>query len=419
MIFVMFILMFVLFFLMVPVAVSLGLASAVAAIGLNFPIGNIAQKFLMGLNSFTLLAVPFFILAGTLMAESGISDRIIDFVSSMVGHHRGGLAVVMIFTCMVFGALTGSPSATISAIGSIMIPHMVKRGYEIRFTAATQAASANLADLIPPSIGMILYGVATNTSIRDLFMAGLVPGILLGCIFAVYANRRCIKLGIQGEPRQSWPQRWACFKKSIWALLMPCIILGGIYGGFFTATESAAVAVLYACFVSLFVYRTLNLRSMFRVFIKAGINVAIIMLILSTANLFAYILTYMQIPNLAAEWFVSIAHNKYIFLLIVNLFLLVVGMFFDPGPGVIILAPILAPAATALGIDIVHFGAIMTMNFCVGACTPPFAVNLFVSSQVSGIKFEEIVKPILPYIAIMIAALFLISYVPQISLLLV
>ena len=263
---------------------------------------------------------------------------------------------------------------------------------------------------------MILYCVATNVSITKLFTAGIIPGILLGLTEIVYARRVCKKNGFTGDEKKSGAERWATFKKAIWALFMPIIILGGIYGGFFTATEASAVAVAYAMIVGFFVYRTLTLKKLFETFKEAAIMVTVIMLVLSTAQLFAYILTYANVPTTVANWFIGFAANKYMFLVLINFFLLIVGMFFDPGPGMIILAPILAPAASAFGIDLVHFGLIMVINFSIGAITPPFAVNLFVASQIGGLKYEQIVRPILPYILLLIVDLLIITYIPPISL---
>ena len=413
---VMFILMFVLFMLTVPVAIALGLASSVALVMIDMPIGFVAQQYFTGLNSFTLLAIPFFILAGTVMEHTGISQKIVDFVGTMVGHYTGGYATVLIVACLFFGALSGSAAATVAAIGGIMVPHMVKKGYDARFATATAAASAGLAVIIPPSISMILYCVATNVSITDLVTAGFIPGIFLGLTEIAYAHHVSKKQGFKGDKKYTGAEKWQSFKSAIWALFMPVIILGGIYGGFFTATEASAVAVAYALFVGFFIYRTLNLKKLFEVFKESAIMVTVIMLVLSTAQLFAYILTYANVPGNVANWFISFASNKYMFLILINIFLLIVGMFFDPGPGMIILAPILAPAASAFGIDLVHFGLIMVINFSIGAITPPFAVNLFVASQIGSVKFEQIVRPILPYIGLLIVDLLIITYIPQLSL---
>jgi len=413
---IMFVIMFVLFLLTVPVAIAIGLSSSIALLFIDMPIGFVAQQYFAGLNSFTLLAIPFFILAGALMESTGISQKIVDFVGSMVGHQSGGYAVVLIVACMFFGALSGSAAATVAAIGGIMVPQMVKKGYDVRFASATSAASAGLAVIIPPSISMILYCVATNVSITKLFTAGIIPGIFLGLTEIVYARHVCKKNGYVGDVKHTGKERVTSFKKAIWALFMPVIILGGIYGGIFTATEASAVAVAYALFVGFFIYRTLTFKKLFETFKEAAIMVAVIMLVLSTAQLFAYILTYANVPSTVANWFIGFASNKYMFLILINFFLLIVGMFFDPGPGMIILAPILAPAAQAFGIDLVHFGLIMVINFSIGAITPPFAVNLFVASQIGGVKYEQIVRPILPYIALLIVDLLFITYIPQISL---
>lgn len=413
---VMFALLFGLFLLTVPVAPAIGLSASAALLVADMPIATIAQQYFTGLNSFTLLAIPFFILAGCLMESTGISQKIVDAVGSFVGHQNGGYATVLIIACMFFGALSGSAAATVAAIGGIMVPHMVKKGYDVRFASATAAASAGLAVIIPPSIQMILYCVGTNVSITQMFTAGFIPGILLGCTEIFYAKRYCKKAGYVNDEKKTWKERGKALKDAIWALFMPVIILGGIYGGIFTATEASAVAVAYALFVGLVIYRTLDWKKLVETFKESCYSIAIIMLVLSTAQLFAYILTYAKVPTTVANWFINFASNKYVFLILINFFLLIVGMFFDPGPGMIILAPILAPAAASFGIDLVHFGLIMVINFSIGAITPPFAVNLFVASQVGKIKYEQIVKNILPYIALLIVDLLLITYIPQISL---
>ena len=411
----MFLLMFGFFLLTVPVAIALGLASAAALLSLHMPVALIAQQFFTGLNSFSLLAIPFFILSGSLMESTGISRKLINFVGSFVGHSYGGYAVILIVTCLFFGALSGSAAATVAAIGGIMVPHMVKKGYDAPFATATAAASAGLAVIIPPSIQMILYCVAVNTSITKLFTAGFIPGIILGITEIIYAKHVSKKRGFRGEEKKTGAERWQAFKDAIWALLMPVIILGGIYGGIFTATEASAIAVGYALIVGFFIYRTLTLKKLYQSLLDSCITVTVVMLVLSTAQLFAYVLTYQNVPSTVANFLISIAPNKYVFLVLINIFLLIVGMFFDPGPGMIILAPILAPAAMKLGIDPTHFGLIMVINFSIGAITPPFAVNLFVASQIGDMKYEQIVKPILPYIGLLIIDLMIITYIPALS----
>lgn len=413
-----FIIMFILFLLTVPVAPAIGVASSIGLIVADMQIGTIAQQLFAGLNSFTLLAIPFFVLAGCLMESSGISQRIVDAVGSFVCHKNGGYATVLIIACLFFGALSGSAPATVAAIGGILIPHMVKKGYDVSFSSATAAASAGLAAIIPPSILMILYCVGTSTSITGLFTAGFIPGIMIGVTLIIYAKYKCKKFGIPKEEKRTGKERVKALKDAIWALFMPIIILGGIYSGIFTATEASAIAVAYALFVGIVIYRTLTWKTLLKTFLEACYTIASIMLILSAAQLFAFILTYAKVPNTVANWFIGFIDNKYVYLLIINAFLLVVGMFFDPAPGMIILAPILAPVAQIFGIDLIQFGLIMVLNFSIGAMTPPFAVNLFVASQIGKIKYEQIVKPIMPYLAILIFDLILITYIPQISLVL-
>ncbi|MCJ7835291.1 TRAP transporter large permease [Cuneatibacter sp. NSJ-177] len=407
---------FIFFFLIsAPIAVAIGLASLPVVIDAGMPIMYIGQRLFASLDSFTLLAIPFFILAGTIMEGGGISRRLIDFANTCVGNRYGGLAIVTIVASMFFAAVSGSGSATTAAIGAIMIPAMVNKKYDIRFASATTATAAQIGVIIPPSIPMVLYCVGTNNSIGTMFIAGIVPGILIGISLILYAGRTSKKLGYVGDRKYTGAEKWTAFKKAIWALLMPVIILGGIYSGVFTPTESAAIACAYALVVALFVYREITFKQLFQIFLKSSITTAVVMIILSTAGLFASVLTYEKVPQLVADAFLSLGGNKYVFLIIINILLFFVGMFFDGGPAMIILAPILAPVAVSLGIDPIHFGIIMVCNSALGQITPPFGVNLFVASQVANIKMESMIKNLLPYMAIVVIDVLLISYLPIIS----
>ena len=400
----------------VPVAASMGLAAIAGMLHMGFKISVFPTAFYAAIAKYTLLAIPFFILAGVIMDYAGISKRLINFANACVGATPGGLAVVTIVASMFFAAVSGSGSATAAAIGSIMIPAMVKRNYDIRFASATTATAAQIGVIIPPSIPMVLYCVGTNSSISTLFIAGIIPGIMIGASLIIYSMFVSKKLGYAGDRKYSSSEKVKAFKEAIWALLMPLIILGGIYSGLFTPTEAAAVACAYAVIVALFIYRDINAAQLSRIFYKASIIVAVVMIILSAAGLFAYVLTMNRVPQMVASFFLELGGNKYTFLIIVNILLFFVGMFFDGGPAMIILAPILAPVAVSLGIDPIHFGMIMVCNSALGQITPPFGVNLFVVSQVANIKMEYMIRNLIPYILIIIFDVLLVSYIPNISL---
>lgn len=401
----------------VPIAIALGLSSAIAVWwGGGIPLIILAQRAFTSIDSFPLMAVPFFILAGALMETGGISRRLVHFANSLTGHITGGLGLVAVVTSMFFAAISGSSAATVAALGSILIPAMVKRGYHRNFGGAVQAVSGELGVIIPPSIPMILYAVTTETSIGDMFMAGVVPGLMIGLSLMITVYFIAKKRGYASEQRMSWAERWQAFKDAILALFMPVIILGGIYGGIFTPTEAAGVAVAYAFIVGVFIYKEIKWKDLLPILGHSTVTSAIIMFIIANAGLFGWILSREGVPQMVAEFFTNISPNPIIFLLCVNLLLFMVGMFFETGASIIILAPLLAPVAMKFGIDPVHFGMIMIVNLAMGMCTPPVGVNLFISCQIAQIKLEDITKAILPFIVVLIVDLLLISFIPQISL---
>ncbi len=408
--------MLVFFALSVPIAVSMGLASAIALWSSDgAPLVVLAQRSFTSVDSFPLMAIPFFILAGTLMEYGGISKRLIALANSLTGHLPGGLAIVTIVTAMFFSAISGSSAATTAALGSILIPAMIGRGYHPNFAGATQAVSGELGIIIPPSIPMILYGVAASVSIGDLFMAGIVPGMLIGfaLIVTVYviAKRRDYK----PEPRKSLSEIWVAFKDSFLALLMPVIILGGIYGGVFTPTEAAGVAVGYAFIVGVLVYKEITLKQIVTVLTQSSITTATIMFIISSAGLFGWIITRENVPQMVAQFFTGISDNPVVFLLLVNLFLLIVGMFMETNASLIILTPLLLPVAIDLGIDPVHFGIVMIVNLALGMCTPPLGINLFISSQLAKIRLDQISRGMLPFYGVLLLTLLLLTFIPALS----
>lgn len=404
-----------LFALSVPIAISLGVASTVAVSYADMSMLVIIQRMFGSLDLFPLMAIPFFILAGNLMDVGGISKRLVNFANSLVGSLTGGLAMVAVVTSMFFAAISGSGPATTAAIGSILIPAMVAKGYDRNFAGSVQAVSGELGVIIPPSIPLILYGVTAEVSISKLFIAGVIPGFLIAgsLMLAVFFIAKL--KGYQGNDKVTGKERWNTFKDAILALIMPVIILGGIYGGIFTPTEAAAVAVVYAFIVGFFVYREIKIKDLVDIFQKSAITTAVIMIIISTAGLFGWILTRERIPQQIAESFTAFTDSPIVFLILINLLLFVVGMFFETSSSIIILAPILTPIAMMMGIDPVHFGIIMVVNLAMGMVTPPLGVNLFVAVQIANTTLEKITKFLLPFLFVLILDIIIISYVPAIT----
>lgn len=406
----------------VPIAIVLGLSSLIAIyFGSMLPLTVIPQRMFVATDSFPLMAIPFFMIAGALMESGGISKRLINFAHSLIGSFTGGLALVSILTCMFFAAISGSGPATVAAIGSILIPAMVEDGYDAGFAAAVMAIAGSIGVIIPPSIPMVSYGVVGSVSIGSLFLGGFGPGILIGLSLMAVAYFTAKKKGY-GRQKEKFSGKKAliAFKDAFWALLMPVIILGGIYGGIFTPTEAAAVAVIYGFIVGLFIYKELKIKDMPQVFAKSGVSTAMVMLIISTAQVFGWILTSERIPDAIATSFMSITSNPYILLLLINLLLLIVGCVMETNAAIIILAPIFLPLVSQVGIDPVLFGIIMVVNLAIGMVTPPLGVNLFVACGVDNkhekITLERISKAVIPLLIINIVDLLLISFIPQIAL---
>lgn len=414
------VLLFIFLFLSVPIAVAIGLSSIIAIIfASDVPLFIVIQRIFNSADSFPLMAIPFFILAGNLMEKGGLSHRLVAFSESLVGHRTGGLAMVAIMTSMLFGAISGSSAATVAAIGSIMIPAMVKKGYDRKFAAATTAAGGELGIIIPPSVPMIVFGIAAGVSIGDMFIAGIVPGIMIGTSLMLTANIISRIKGYKGSEKSTWGERFTAFRKAILALIMPIIILGGIYSGMFTPTEAAVIAVVYTIIVGMFIYRELKPSHMVTILKDSFVTTAIVMIIISVAGIFNWIIAQDKVPMLIANFFTSITENPIVFLIIVNLILFVVGMFMETGAAIIILAPILTPIAVLMGIDPVHFGIIVIVNLAMGMLTPPLGVNLFISCQIADIRLDQIIKPIAPYLLVIVINLLIITYVPSVSLFLV
>jgi C4-dicarboxylate transporter, DctM subunit len=404
------------FALTVSVAVSIGLAAIV-----GIQIGNVnmlvaVKEMFNSLNKFPLAAIPFFILAGNLMETGGISRRLVEFAKSIVGGVQGGLPMTCVLTCMIFAAVSGSSVATTFAIGAILIPALVKHGYPPNYAAALQATSAELGVVIPPSIPMILYGVAAEVSIGELFIAGFGPGIFIGVSLMAFVHIYCRFKGWgknDGEGRLSFGKATV---QAGWALLMPVIILGGIYGGVFTPTEASAVAVFYALFVGMILYGEIKPRDIFPILKKSVVSSAVIMFIIANAGLFAFLLTRAGVPDAIGRWLEMVLQSPAMFLLGVNIALFIIGMFIETGAAIIVLAPILAPVAMHFGIDPVHFGLVMVVNLALGMITPPFGVNLFAACTVARLSLDQVISRLWPFVAVVLCCLMVITYVPVLSL---
>jgi C4-dicarboxylate transporter DctM subunit len=401
---------FVLLFVNVPVAVALGM-SAVAILWIQdqVPLLVIIQKMFASTDSFPLMAVPFFILAGKLMETGGISKRLIAFAQTIVGRLHGGLAIVSIIACLFFAAISGSAAATTAAVGSLLIPTMVKKGYDKSFATAIQAAGGTTGVIIPPSVPLVLFGVAAGVSIGDLFIAGIVPGVIVGLSLILVAYFISVKKGYGGGEKSTFNEFLAAFKDAILALLMPVIILGGIYGGIFTPTEAAVVAVVYGLVVGLFVYREIKWKDLNRIFSESVVTTSVIMFIIATASVFGFLLTRERIPQEVSDLMLGVSASPVLTILLINLLLFVIGTFMETAAAIIILTPILAPVVSSLGIDLVSFGVIMVINLAIGMITPPIGINLFVASNIANVRLDELVRALWPFMLVMVIDLILLS----------
>lgn len=417
--------MLVFFTCAVPIAVTLGMVSAMAMYGSGIPLQAMIQRMFAALDSFPLTAIPFFILAGALMEVSGISTRLVNFAQSLVGRATGGLGLVAVLSAMFFAAISGSSAATTAAIGGILIPAMAARGYSRPFATSVQASSGELGVIIPPSIPMIIFALTAGVpvSIGDLFLAGILPGLLVagGLMLTVYlvSKRKGYgraKPGASGDGLGPQPGVWESFKAAILPLMLPVLILGGIYGGVFTPTEAAAAAVCFALIIGVVVFRTITVEKLVMALRSSLLNTVVILLIISSASVFGWVLTANRIPELISQVFVSISDDPLVFLLLINLLLLLVGMFLETGAAITVLAPILTPVALKMGIDPIHFGIVMIVNLAVGMTTPPVGVNLFVACQVAGLRIEHIIRSMLPFYLSLLICLAIITYLPGLSL---
>ncbi|MFZ1568552.1 MAG: TRAP transporter large permease subunit [Thiolinea sp.] len=400
-----------------PISIALGLTVLTFLFTMTeVPIEAVALKLFTGIEKFEIMAIPFFILAGNFLTHGGVARRMINFASSMVGHWYGGLGLAGVLACALFAAVSGSSPATVVAIGSILLPAMLKAGFPKNFGAGVITTSGALGILIPPSIVMVMYAVATNSSVGALFMAGVVPGLMLAGFLGFTTWYRAKKFDYPRQPKADLKTRWQAFRDSVWGLLLIVVVMGGIYTGIFTPTEAAAMSAVYAFVVAVFVYKDMGLKDVPRVLLNSASMSAMLLYIITNAVMFSFILTNEQIPQSMADWMLAQGMNAVIFLLAVNILLLVAGNFMEPSSIVLIFAPILFPMAMKLGIDPIHFGIIMVVNMEVGMCHPPVGLNLYVASGITKMGITELTVAVWPWLLSMLVFLVLVTYVPAISL---
>ena len=412
-----FISLFGLMLIGVPVAVSLG-ASTVLTMLLftSLDVSEVPQRIFDGINKFPLMAIPMFILAGNLLSKGGSARRIIDFAKSMVGHLPGGLPMSAIFACVIFAAVSGSSPATVVAIGSIMFVAIKGAGYPKEYAVGGITTAGSLGILIPPSVVMIVYGVTSDTSIAKLFMAGVVPGLMLGGMMIAQTYFGAKRLGFKATTPEPWSERIKKFFRAFWALLIVVVVIGGIYGGIFTPTEAAAASAIYALIISLFVYKDIKFKDLWDICLESAITTAMIFFIIANAFVFAYLLATENIPQTIADSILAANIGKIGFLIIVNILLFIMGQFMEPSSVVMIMVPLLLPIATALGVDPVHFGILLIVNMEIGMITPPVGLNLFVASGLTGMNLKDVIVSCLPWTLTLFIGLILVTYIPEISL---
>ena len=399
-----------------PISISLGLTVLTYLFAMTtVPIESVALKLFTGIERFEIMAIPFFILAGNFLTHGGVARRMINFASAMVGHWYGGLGLAGVMACALFAAVSGSSPATVVAIGSIILPAMVKQGFPARFGAGVITTSGALGILIPPSIVMVMYAVATNTSVGALFIAGIIPGLILATMLGVTTWWRARKFNYPRQAKVDWPRRWQTFRESAWGLLLIIVVIGGIYSGVFTPTEAAAMSAVYAFFVAVFVYKDMPMSKVPKVLLDSANMSAMLLYIITNAVMFSYLMTSEQIPQALAAWMLDKGLGVVAFLLFVNIVLLLAGNVMEPSSIVLIMAPILFPVAMKLGIDPVHFGIMMVVNMEVGMCHPPVGLNLYVASGITKMGITELTIAVWPWLLTMLAFLVVVTYWPAMS----
>ncbi|NCB11082.1 TRAP transporter large permease [Arcobacter cloacae] len=412
-----FVLLFAFMLFGVPVAVALGTTTLITSfIFTDLDLMGVSSKIFDGLNKYTLMAIPMFILAGALLARGSSASRIIEFAKSLVGHLPGGLPIAAILASIIFAAVSGSSPATVAAIGSVMYGAIKQAGYNEQFAIGTIATSGTLGILIPPSIVFIVYGVTADQSIGKLFMAGVIPGLMIGAMMMVATYFLAKRSGFKSGKRASFKEQYKAFKDAFWALMIIVIVIGGIYGGIFTPTEAGAFSVMYALFISMFVYKDTKVKDLYQIVLDSAQTSSMIFFIIANAMLFAHFLTDEQIPQQITQMIIDANVSPLVFLLIVNIVLLLMGQFMEPSSVVMITVPLLLPIGVALGIDPIHLGVIMVVNMEIGMITPPVGLNLFVASGITGLSLKQVVVASLPMTTVLLIGLMLVTYIPAISL---
>lgn len=402
----------------VPIAVSLGVASLVAIIVSGLPIEMFPINVFSASSKFSLLAIPFFILAGNIMEKAGISEKLINLAKAMVGHRRNGIAMVCVIVSCFFAAISGSGPATVAALGIIMIPAMIRAGYKVTYATALMAAGGAIGVIIPPSVTYIAYGSISGASIGTMFMAGVIPGLLMGLSLVIVSIIVSKKANLVPEPKATGAERWAAFKDAFWGLLMPVIILGGIYAGIFTPTEAAAVSAVYGLFIGIFVYKRLKFEHVSDLIVNSGSQTGVVMYVIIAASLFAWVITVDGVATDIGNWLMNVTNgNLILFLLITNIILLIAGCVMDAVSALYIFTPILLPVALEMGYDITSFGILMCVNLAIGLITPPVGVNLFTACGIAKVTIKDLIKDVLPILAGLIIVLLIVTYLPQLPML--
>ncbi|MEO5346897.1 MAG: TRAP transporter large permease subunit [Magnetococcus sp. YQC-9] len=400
-----------------PISIALGLTVLIYMFGLtNVPIEAVALKLFTGIERFEIMAIPFFVLAGNFLTHGGVARRMIRFATDMVGHLPGGLGLAGVLACALFAAISGSSPATVVAIGSILMPAMVRAGFPWEFGTGVISTSGALGILIPPSIVMVMYSVSTSTSVGAMFMAGVVPGIVLAIMLGLLTWFRAWRHNYPRQPKASWPERVAAFRDSVWGLSLIFVVMGGIYSGIFTPTEAAAISAVYSFFVAVFIYRDLKISDVPRVLLESANMSAMLLYIITNAILFSFLLTYENIPQTLSTWMLDQGFGPIMFLLAVNLLLILAGDFMEPSSIILIMAPLLYPVAMRLGVHPIHFGIILTVNMEIGMVTPPVGLNLYIASGITRRGLSEVTVACLPWMMVMVIFLLIVTYVPAISL---
>ncbi|MBQ5754189.1 MAG: TRAP transporter large permease [Oscillospiraceae bacterium] len=407
------VLLFALFLVGIPISFSLGLVSVYGIVEGAFPMTVVIQRLFTGADSVALIAIPLFILAGGLMVQGGISKRIVDFADALIGHFPSGLALVSILACMFFAAITGSAIAATAAIGGIMIPIMEKKGYENTFSAPLMACGGSIGPIIPPSIPLLLYGTMASVSVGKLFIGGFIPGIIMGVGLMIYSYWIGKKRHYVGrETKATAKELLKTGKDALLALIMPIIIIGGILSGVFTATESGSIACVYALILGLFVYRELDPRKLFGLFVDCAKSTGQVLFVVACASLFTWVITVAQVPQAVSAAIAGVATNKFVLLLIINIILLIAGTFIDTTSAIVIFTPLFLPLVQGMGIDLIHFGLVMAVNLTIGMCTPPLGVCLFVAGSIAKVSLKEQMKDLLPMLGVLLVVLMIITYIP-------